>query len=135
VTGNALATENATRILVVDADRNATEAVRQVFEDLGGYVVETASDALSAAIACGASVPDVVVFDVSGGDPVAFISALRNRPGFQTTRFFASGPAFTDDGISLVRRGYEAAFRKPYSVRTLLEAISTNRAYGARKAG
>jgi hypothetical protein len=34
-----------------------------------------------------------------------------------------------------VRRGYEAAFRKPYSVRTLLEAISTNRAYGARKAG
>jgi CheY-like chemotaxis protein len=109
VTGNALATENATRILVVDADRNATEAVRQVFEDLGGYVVETASDALSAAIACGASVPDVVVFDVSGGDPVAFISALRNRPGFQTTRFFASGPAFTDDGISLVRRGYEAA--------------------------
>jgi predicted amidohydrolase len=78
---------------------------------------------------------DVVVFDVSGGDPVAFISALRNRPGFQTTRFFASGPAFTDDGISLVRRGYEAAFRKPYSVRTLLEAISTNRAYGARKAG
>jgi len=135
VTGNALSTENATRILVVDADRNATEAVRQVFEDLGGYVVETAPDALSAAIACGASAPDVVVFDVSGGDPVAFISALRTRPGFQATRFFASGPAFTDDGISLLRRGYEAAFRKPYSVRTLLEAISTNRAYGARKAG
>jgi len=123
-----------TRVLLVDLDRTATETVREVLTDLGGYTVETASDALSAAVACGASVPDVVVFDCSAGDPVAFISALRSRPNFASTRFFASGAEFTDDGISITRRGFEAVIRKPYSVRVLLEAVTSPR-LSNRRAG
>jgi excisionase family DNA binding protein len=124
----------ATRVLIVDHDRTATETVREVLNDLGGYTAETASDALSAAIACGSSAPDVVVFDCSAGDPVAFVSALRSHPNFVRTRFLASGADFTDDGISLTRRGFEAVIRKPYSVRVLLEAVTMPRT-NARRAG
>lgn len=123
-----------TRVLIVDHDRTATETVREVLNGLGGYTVETASDALSAAIACGSSVPDVVVFDCSAGDPVAFISALRSRPNFARTRFLASGAEFTDDVVSLTRRGFEAVIHKPYSVRVLLEAVTTPRTT-VRRAG
>ena len=52
--------EQGRNVCVVDADRNACETVRQVLTDLGGYLVETASDALSAAVACGAATPDVI---------------------------------------------------------------------------
>ena len=124
----------STRVLLVDLDRTATETVREVLTDLGGFTVETASDALSAAIACGSSVPDVVVFDCSAGDPVAFITALRSRANFANTRFFASGTAFPDGGISLTRRGFEATIHKPYSVRVLLEAVTAPR-MNARHAG
>jgi hypothetical protein len=76
----------------------------------------------------------VVVFDCSAGDPVAFVSALRSHSNFVRTRFLASGADFTDDGISLTRRGFEAVIRKPYSVRMLLEAVTMPRT-NARRAG
>ena len=131
----ALEGTDTTRVLVVDADRNASETVRTVLNDLGGYVVETASDALSAAVACGASSPDVIVFDVGAGDPKAFISALRTRPNFARTCFVAVGTHFNDDGLALVRAGFAATLRKPYSVRMLLDTLASARRTGTRRAG
>ena len=131
----ALGSTDTTRVLVVDADRNASETVRTVLGDLDGYVVETASDALSAAVACGASTPDVIVFDVGAGDPKAFIGALRTRPNFARTCFVAVGTHFGDDGLSLVRAGFAATIRKPYSVRMLLDTLAAARATGTRRAG
>ena len=51
-TAEAPQTTISTRVLLVDLDRTATETVREVLVDLGSFTVETASDALSAAIAC-----------------------------------------------------------------------------------
>ena len=131
----AIGRTDTTRVLMVDADRQACETVREVLTDLGGYLVETAPDALSAAIACGAATPDVIVFDVAAGDPKAFISAIRSRPAFARTAFFAVGANFADDGLSLVRAGYVAAIRKPYSVRTLLDALASSRRTTGLRAG
>ena len=87
------------------------------------------------AVACGAATPDVIVFDTAAGDPTAFIGALRTRPGFATTCFVAVGNSFADDGLSLVRAGYAAAIRKPYSVRILLDTLNSARRTGSRRAG
>lgn len=123
VSTGALAAPAATRVLLADPDRAATEAVRQVLTDLGGFTVETASDALGAAIACGASVPDAIVFDTRAGDAVAFATALRTRNAFARTKFLATAPASEAAAESLLRRGFDAVLRKPFAVRTLLEAI------------
>lgn len=135
VTPNALQAETLVRVLVVDPDRNATETLRTVLTDIGGHVVETASDALSAAIACGAAAPDVVVFDAAAGDPRAFVTALRNRPAFARTAFVAVGATFADDGLSLRRAGFAAVLRKPFPVRMLLETLSDARRAPSRLAG
>ena len=111
------------RIVLADPDRAATEAVRQVLADLGGFTVETASDALGAAIACGAATPDAIVFDIRAGDPVAFVTALRTRPAFARTKFVAAAPASEAAAESLLRRGFDAVLRKPFAVRALLEAL------------
>lgn len=128
VTPGALAGGTTTRILFADPDRAATNALRQVFADLGGFTFESSSDALGAAIACGASTPDVIVFDAAAGDAVAFVTALRTRPGFARTRFVATAPAHDDSSATLLRRGFDAVVAKPYSVRTLLDAVGTGKA-------
>ena len=122
----------ATRVLLVDRDRTATDSVRQVLNDLGGYTVEGAFDALSAAIACGASTPDVVVFDASAGDPTAFVTALRSRDAFARTTFVCTGPVRADAGAQFLRAGFAAYVAKPFSVRNLLDAMP---GAGMRRAG
>jgi excisionase family DNA binding protein len=128
VRADALAGGTATRVLFVDPDRSATGAVRQVFADLGGFTFESAADALGAAIASGASTPDVIVFDAAAGDPVAFVTALRTRPNFARTRFVATASAHDDSASTLLRRGFDAVVAKPYSVRALLDAIGGTKA-------
>lgn len=134
VTANALGSTDALRVLVVDADRSASETLRDVLAGLGEYTVETASEPLGAAIACGASAPDAVVFDVSAGDPARFVAALRAR-GFARTRFVASGTDLPEGGRAFLRAGFDAALAKPYSVRQLLDVLEPMRRARVRRAG
>lgn len=133
VTANALSGTAALRVLVVDADRSASETLREVLSGLGEFTVETASEPLAAAIACGASAPDAVVFDLSAGDPGQFVTALRAR-GMARTRFVASGTDLPEGGRSFLRAGFDAALAKPYSVRQLLDALAPVRRARTRRA-
>jgi excisionase family DNA binding protein len=133
VSRGALTTSASTRVLLVDRDRAATESVHEVLAGLGGFTVEDASDALSAAIACGACAPDAVVFDCSAGDPVAFVTALRTNPNFAATTFICTGPVRADAGAQFVRAGFVAYVNKPFSVRTLLECLPARA--GSRREG
>ena len=133
VSRGALATGTAVRVLLVDRDRAAVDSVSQVLADLGGFTVEGACDALSAAIACGAATPDAVVFDCSSGDPIAFVTAMRSHPTFAGTAFICTGPARADGGASFLRAGFASYVAKPFSVRNLLDALPSRGT--ARRAG
>jgi hypothetical protein len=43
----------------------------------------------------------------------------------------ASGTSFPDDGHALQRAGFERILRKPYSVRTLVDALGATMAHAA----
>jgi excisionase family DNA binding protein len=115
-----------TRVLVVDADRTATQTLRGVLEDLGSFEVAVASDAFGAAFAAGTFVPDVVLFDRSAGDASAFAAFARRTPALAGARLVLSGtPDATWNGTA--RDAWNARLAKPYAVRALVEAMETGR--------
>jgi excisionase family DNA binding protein len=111
-----------TRVLVVDADRSATQVLRGVLEDLGTFEVAVAGDILGAAFAAGLSAPDVVLFDRSAGDAAAFAAFARRTPALSSARLVLSGAADSARPAP-ARDGWHARLAKPYAVRTLVEAI------------
>lgn len=115
-----------TRVLVVDADRTATQTLRGVLEDLGRFEVSVAADALGAAFAAGTFVPDVVLFDRSAGDAPAFAAFARRTPALAGARLVLSGsPDATWGGGT--RDAWNARLAKPYAVRALVEAMDAGR--------
>ncbi len=115
-----------TRVLVVDADRTATQTLRGVLEDLGRFEVAVASDAFGAAFAAGTFAPDVVLFDRSAGDASAFAAFARRTPALAGARLVLSGsPDATWNGGT--RDAWNARLAKPYAVRALVEAMEAGR--------
>jgi two-component system NtrC family response regulator/two-component system response regulator HydG len=105
------------RVLVVDDDRNAREALRTLLEE-EGYVVRTAADGIAAFAALAAFPPDVVVADVHMPrmNGRALYDALRQLPGaspkiifmsaeprFDDTALFLSKPIAFDELLALLR--------------------------------
>jgi excisionase family DNA binding protein len=119
--GNEVDTRSC--VLVVDPDRTAASTIKQVLEDMGGYDVHLAHDLVTAGLEIGRRVPDVILFDIQAGDGAAFARTVRSCAGAGSTRLVASGAAFPEDGRSLERAGFERLLRKPYAVRTLVDAI------------
>lgn len=115
-----------TRVLVVDADRTATQTLRGVLEDLGRFEVAVASDALGAAFAAGTFVPDVVLFDRSAGDPSAFAAFARRTPALAGARLVLSGAPDATWTVA-ARDAWNARLAKPYAVRALVEAVEAGR--------
>ena len=123
--------DTRTCVLVVDTDRNASATIKQVLEDMGNYDVQLAHDLLAAGVAIGRRAPDIILFDLSAGDPAAFARSVQTWNGNRPTRMVASGASFPDDGRSLQRAGYERILRKPYSVRSLVDALGAATATAA----
>lgn len=120
---------SSTHVLVVDPDRTAATTIKQVLEDIGGYEVHLATDLLMAGVEMGRNTPDIILFDISAGDGAAFARSVRSCGSSKAVRLVASGTAFPDDGCALQRAGFERILRKPYSVRTLVEALGATMAH------
>lgn len=120
--------DTRTCVLVVDPDRTAASTIKQVLEDMGGYDVHLATDLVTAGLEIGRRAPEVILFDIQAGDGAAFARTVRSCTGTANSRLVASGATFTDDGRALQRAGFERILRKPYSVRTLVEALGATMA-------
>ncbi|WP_114814057.1 response regulator [Paraburkholderia kururiensis] len=114
-----------TRILLVDDNRDATEALALLLE-FEGHEVRYACDGGEAFSVVESFVPQVAFIDwnlpdMSGGDVVA---RLRLNPALSGTRFISlSGLSLPDSQQDAAGAGFEQSITKPATLEQLLACL------------
>jgi two-component system CheB/CheR fusion protein len=113
------------RVLVVDADAQAAELLRQLLE-LEGAQVRTATGAAQALEMASQEAPDFVITDVTlpGMDGLQLLQALRERAALKTTPVIAlTGVGRPGDARRAIAAGFAAHLRKPVTLDKLLHTL------------
>ena len=114
------------RVLVVDDERDAREAVAAVLEEFGAQITPVGSVQEARAALDGGSVFDLVVSDIAmpREDGYALIRAVRERDGAAHTPALAlTAYAGTDEQHRAFGAGYDNYLAKPVAARDLIGAV------------
>lgn len=119
------ATEGADRVLVADADRSTAEALAAALGTQTGRPVHVSTTAFDAGMTCAALSPSWIIADLSLGlGEVAGLAAWIRASG-SGARLAVMGQAFTpQEEASLRQAGATAIFRKPFTLRQVVEVLS-----------
>ncbi|MEM7628685.1 MAG: response regulator [Planctomycetota bacterium] len=115
-----------TRVLIVDADREITQALERVLAEQTTYELRTASTGFQAGLECERFRPHVLLMDVHLGETDArdVVGMIRSCEQMQMTRIIAMSGRLTDGQASALRAaGFDSFIKKPFQVRTIVEAI------------
>ncbi|MEL6741298.1 MAG: response regulator [Planctomycetota bacterium] len=115
-----------TRVLIVDADREITQALERVLAEQTTYELRTASTGFQAGLECERFRPHVLLMDVHLGDTDSrdVVGMIRSCEQMQMTRIIAMSGRLTDGQASALRAaGFDSFIKKPFQVRTIVEAI------------
>ncbi|HEY6066575.1 MAG TPA: MASE1 domain-containing protein [Thermoanaerobaculia bacterium] len=121
----AAAAEDARRVLVVDDNSDAREALRFLLEDEGHHV-RTAADGPDALAEALAFRPDVVFLDIGlpGMDGYEVARRLRTQPGSESARIVAvSGYGQAEDRERSRAAGFDDHLLKPVPPNRLLDVV------------
>lgn len=119
------ATEGAERVLVADADRETARALASALGSETGREVRVTATAFEAGVECERFSPRWVIADASLG--MGEISGLAGwiRASGSSVRLAVMGSAFTPGEETALRQaGAVAIFRKPFTLRQVVEALS-----------
>jgi len=114
------------RVLVVDSDEAVVDSLTQILSEQTNYDLRTTSNIFAAGIECERFRPHVMLVDLhlDGFQSADLINTIRSQDELQMTHVIAMSSKLTDGQASqLSRQGYEAALRKPFSVRQVIESI------------
>lgn len=116
-----------TRVLVVDDERDITEALFKLLPEQAGYEVRTASTGFEAGIECERFKPHVMILDLhlgAEGDSRQVADMIRQNDDFAMTRIVAMSGKLTDgQAMGLRQQGFDFFLKKPFQVRQVVEAI------------
>jgi excisionase family DNA binding protein len=116
-----------TRVLVVDDERDITDALRKVLAEQAGYEVRTAASGFEAGIECERFKPHVMLLDFhlgAEGDARQVAEMMRQNEDFALTRVVAMSGKLTDgQAMGLRQQGFDFFLKKPFQVRQVVEAI------------
>ena len=121
--------EGCRRVLVVDDNEDAREALRFLLED-EGHQVHTAADGPEALSVAASFVPDVVLLDIGlpGMDGYEVARRLRNIPQCRSVFIAAvSGYGQPEDRIRSQAAGFDEHLLKPVSAGPLLALLEQRR--------
>lgn len=114
------------RILHVEDDPSFQAIVRVAFAQLGGHVVETASDGLTALGMAAGNPPDLVILDLEmpGMDGLETLRALRALDGMAGVPVvFLTASSDMLRAVEMLASGAVTVLQKPCRPRRLLEAV------------
>lgn len=114
------------RVMVVDNDETVIDSLTQILSEQTNYDVRTTRNIFAAGIECERFRPHVMLVDLhlDGFQSADLINTIRGQEELQMTQVIAMSSKLTDGQSSqLSRQGYEAALRKPFSVRQVIESI------------
>jgi excisionase family DNA binding protein len=116
-----------TRVLVVDDQRDITDALRKLLTEQANYEVRSASSAFEAGIECERFKPHVMLLDLhlgAEGDAKHVADMVRNNDDLAITRIIAMSGKLTDgQSVGLRQQGFDFFLKKPFQVRQVIEAI------------
>lgn len=116
-----------TRVLVVDDERDITDALRKLLSEQAGYEVRTASTGFEAGIECEKFKPHVMILDLhlgAEGDARNVANMIRQNEDFAMTHIVAMSGKLTDgQAMGLRQQGFDFFLKKPFQVRQVVEAI------------
>lgn len=125
------------RILVVDDDREAIDALSRSLAGLGSFEVVAAESAFEAGVAAQECLPHAIVINVDLADvsPAAIVSTIRSSNSLCHTKLIGTGRGLSEpQGQSLLQAGFHAYLAKPFDMASLLSRIE-NGAVGAHRNG
>jgi len=115
----------ARRVLVVDDNRDAADALSALLRFMG-YVVKTAYDGAEGLSVAEAFDPDVAIWDLSMPGIDGFESARRLREqarGHSVLLIALSGHASSEDSSAARSAGFDVHMAKPMDVAALLDTV------------
>lgn len=122
---SAPTTEGAERVLVADADRPTAEALASALASETGREVRVSTTAFDAGVSCADFSPRWIIADTSLGlGEVAGLAAWIRASG-SGARLAVMGQGFTpQEEASLRQAGAAAIFRKPFTLRQVVEVLT-----------
>ena len=122
---NALMT-GATRVLIVDSERDIVEVLEKILEGEAKYEVESAASGFSAGLIAERFRPNVLLLDMhlSDVEPLEVCKQVKANPDLQLTKVVAMSGKLSDEevqGLSAI--GFDAFLRKPFHVHQVIEAV------------
>jgi excisionase family DNA binding protein len=119
-------TSGATRVLVVDDERDVVDTLQQLLTDQTSYDVQTASSAFAAGVTCEKFRPHVMLLDlhIGEGEGKEICDLVRDNDDLQFTRIVAMSGKLTEGQANQLRgQGFDGFLKKPFSVRQVVEEI------------
>jgi DNA-binding response OmpR family regulator len=117
-----------TRVLIVDQDEDVVNTLQGILSEQTSYEVRVANSAFAAGVECERYRPHVMLLDLHlcDGDGRALSKFLRSHDDLQMLKVIAMSGKLTDGQVAqLTHQGFDAALRKPFSVRQVIEAIES----------
>ena len=115
-----------TRVLVVDPDAGACEAIRSALAEGTRYEVHGATSAFEAGLIARDVRPHVIVVDLSvpGLDPRALSRAVRSTAELTGTRLLGMGQNLPEHrGQALLQEGFDGYLGKPFEMQRLVALV------------
>lgn len=119
-----------TRVLIVDQDEDVVNTLQSILSEQTSYDVRSANCAFAAGVECERYRPHVMLLDLhlcdDAGGGKAISKFLRTHDDLQMLKVIAMSGKLTDGQVShLTHQGFDAALRKPFSVRQVIDAIES----------
>jgi excisionase family DNA binding protein len=116
-----------TRVLIVDDEAEVVTTLRDVLIERTNYDVRVATSGFEAGVECERFRPHVLLLDMHLGnnnDSEHLARHVHNADTLQMTKIIAMSGKLTDgQAAALTGKGYEGFLRKPFQVRSVVEAI------------
>jgi excisionase family DNA binding protein len=115
-----------TRVLIVDADADARDALHQSLAQGTSYEVRSVASGFAAGLECERFRPSVILLDahLPDADCREVLRHVRDNPDLQLTRVVAMSCRLTDgQSHQLVAQGFDGYLRKPFTAQQVVQII------------
>ena len=115
-----------TRVLIVDADAEARDALHRALVESTGYEIRSVASGFTAGLECERFRPSIMLLDVHlpDADCREVLRHIRDNPDLQLTRIVAMSSRLTDgQSHQLLGQGFDGYLRKPFSAQQVVQMI------------
>jgi excisionase family DNA binding protein len=119
-------TSGSTRVLIVDDEKEVTDALQKVLTEQAKYEVKVAASTFAAGLECERFKPHVILLDLHLADNahMELVNRVRQEDDLAITKIIAMSGKMTDAQLTgLKNTGFETYLKKPFQIRQVIQAV------------